>query len=115
MLPSSSCEDTDYSNKVPLSGSSPGVADEFGHGYPCSPGERALPSTLLVYGPTSLAVGVSACYCFCSEGMQSASLPEALALCGLLSTLYSVSFLFLVGMLLGEPAYLIKKTPNLFP
>ena len=94
MLPSSSCEGTDCSNKVPLSGGSPGGAGEFGHSYACSPGERVLPSTLLVYGRTSLALGVTACYCSSCEGVQSASLPEALALCGLLSTLYSVSVLF---------------------
>lgn len=34
-------------------------SSEFGHSYPCSPGETALLSTLLAYGCTSLALGVN--------------------------------------------------------
>lgn len=107
MLSSSSCEGTDYSNEVPLSGSSTGGTEEFGRSYPCSPGERALPSTLVVYGPTSLVLAVIACYCSSCGGLQSASLTEAFAHYGLLSTSYSVSVLF-VDMLLGEPAHFVK-------
>lgn len=41
---------------------------------------------------------LTVCYCSSRESMQSASFPEALALYGLLSTLYSVLVLFLLSV-----------------
>ena len=99
---------TEYFNEVSQSGASPAGSSECGPSYPCVPGERALPSASLVYSPAPLTLAVTACYCSSCEGKQSGFLPEALALCVLLSTLCSVSVLLVVVMLLGGSAHFIK-------